>query len=137
MNHENSNCFWIYILECSNGSYYTGYTTNMVRRYWQHVTGTADAKYTKGFKPQKIAQCWRLFDNKGTAMKIEYFIKSRNRKMKNILVKDPRKLKKMIFNKLNLDINIFTFNPLLVEKESSKYTLEDLKKDIDPLAKLP
>ena len=34
--------YFIYILECSNGSYYTGYTTDMERRYQEHLDGTAD-----------------------------------------------------------------------------------------------
>ena len=72
---DKSNCFWIYILECEKGNYYTGYTTDLVRRYWEHITGTTNTKYTKSFRPVRIAQCWRLTDKKGTALKIEHFIK--------------------------------------------------------------
>ncbi|MBT7521096.1 MAG: GIY-YIG nuclease family protein, partial [Nitrospina sp.] len=28
--------FWLYMLECENGSFYTGYTKNLAIRYYQH-----------------------------------------------------------------------------------------------------
>jgi len=31
---------WVYILKCRDGSYYTGCTTDIDRRYGQHVSGT-------------------------------------------------------------------------------------------------
>ncbi|MEC9247944.1 MAG: GIY-YIG nuclease family protein [Pseudomonadota bacterium] len=43
----------VYILECSDGSYYTGITKNLSRRITQHQTGVG-AKYTKGRTPIKL-----------------------------------------------------------------------------------
>ena len=44
-----------YILECSDGSFYTGWTNNLERRVKAHNAGKG-AKYTKSRKPVKLAQ---------------------------------------------------------------------------------
>ena len=42
---------WVlYILECSDGTFYTGITNNMERRLQQHNAGSA-ARYTRGRRP--------------------------------------------------------------------------------------
>ena len=38
--------YYIYILKCSNGSFYTGYTSNLKKRFALHCIGKA-AKYTR------------------------------------------------------------------------------------------
>ena len=42
-----------YILECSDGSFYTGWTNNLERRVKAHNAGKG-AKYTKSRKPVKL-----------------------------------------------------------------------------------
>ncbi len=83
--------FWIYILECINGSYYTGYTTQLDRRYKEHQEGTAKCKYTRSFKPIKIAQSWQIQGDKSIAMKIEKRIKVMDKKRKKELILFPYK----------------------------------------------
>jgi len=83
--------YWVYILNCSNGAYYTGYTTDLERRYNEHVTGTGKCKYTRSFKPVSIAQSWRVSD-KSVAMKIEKYIKQLSRRQKELLVLNPEQL---------------------------------------------
>ena len=89
-------CFWLYLLECDNGAFYTGYTKNLAIRYHQHKSGKQSAKYTRIYKPIKIAQCWRLFDTIGTALKVERFIKNQDRKIKLLLVENPEDLKSRV-----------------------------------------
>jgi putative endonuclease len=81
--------FWVYILLCSNGSYYTGYTDNMVKRYRSHVEGTGKCKYTRSFKPIRLAQCWRIDADKAFAMKLEREIKKLTRQKKLALITQP------------------------------------------------
>jgi putative endonuclease len=88
----NENKYWVYILRCSNGSYYTGYTTDMMRRYEEHVRGTTKCKYTRSFKPVNIAQSWIVKNDKSIAMKIEKFIKKLRKKEKEQLILHPEKL---------------------------------------------
>ncbi|MFT4058382.1 MAG: GIY-YIG nuclease family protein [Legionella sp.] len=80
--------YWVYILLCENNTYYTGYTNNLEKRYLSHVDGTGRCKYTRSFKPIKIAQSWEIND-KLTAMNVERFIKKLSRVEKDKLVLDP------------------------------------------------
>ncbi len=80
---------YVYILLCDNNSYYTGYTTNMLRRYKEHVRGTKKCKFTRAFKPIKIVQCWKVYGDKSIAMKVEKYIKSLNKKEKQYLIDYP------------------------------------------------
>lgn len=83
---------YVYVLQCENGSYYTGYTTDIARRYQAHLNGTAKCKYTRSFKPVNIAQCWSTFENKSEALKIERFIKKLSKQKKETLILDPGQL---------------------------------------------
>lgn len=82
--------YWVYILECSNGSFYTGYTNNLEKRYQDHCNGKG-AKYTKSFKPKNIAQQWR-FSSKNLALKAEGLIKKLSRKEKERVIECPELL---------------------------------------------
>ncbi|MEO8401363.1 MAG: GIY-YIG nuclease family protein [Gammaproteobacteria bacterium] len=88
-------CYWVYILNCSNGAYYTGYTTDMARRFQEHLKGTAKCKYTRSFKPLNIASQWQVFGDKTAAMKIEKYIKSLSRDAKRQLILHPELLYEM------------------------------------------
>jgi putative endonuclease len=72
-------CF-CYILECSDGTYYTGWTTNPERRLTQHNKGTG-ARYTKTRRPVKLVYLEPQPD-KITALKRERAIKALPRKKK-------------------------------------------------------
>jgi len=100
------NHYWIYILECENGCYYTGYTKDLCRRYKQHVSGNSGSKYTRSFKPKRIAQSWKIFDSVGTILKVEQFIKKQSRNFKDRIVEQPKELKQIIFKRLNLELKI-------------------------------
>jgi putative endonuclease len=47
---------FMYILECANGSFYTGSTWNLEKRLWDHQTGQG-AIYTKSRLPVKLVYC--------------------------------------------------------------------------------
>ena len=81
-------CYWIYILACANNTYYTGYTVDLTKRYEAHQKGTA-SKYTRSFKPLKIAQSWKIDATKASAMRIERYIKSLARSEKEKLIANP------------------------------------------------
>lgn len=83
----NKNIHTVYMIECVNNSYYTGYTTDIVRRYQEHLDGNIKCKYTRAFPPKKLLATWE-FDNKSDALKFESHIKSLSRKNKeNLLTK--------------------------------------------------
>jgi putative endonuclease len=76
--------FYVYILQCTDGSFYTGYTKNLAERTKQHENGKG-AKYTKSHKPQKIAYVEDL-DSRSQAMKRERVIKKLSHQQKKDLI---------------------------------------------------
>jgi len=66
-------CWWIYLLECEDGSIYTGITTDVAARFAKHVSGKG-AKYTRARSPVKILKTVRCQDH-SAALKAEYAIK--------------------------------------------------------------
>ena len=46
--------YYVYLLLCDDGSYYTGYTNNVALRFERHKKGHG-ARYTRMRKPKKIA----------------------------------------------------------------------------------
>ncbi|MDP2923703.1 MAG: GIY-YIG nuclease family protein [Candidatus Omnitrophota bacterium] len=51
---KRSGKFWVYIVECQDGTYYTGYTPNLKKRIELHNKGKG-AKYTRDRRPVKLA----------------------------------------------------------------------------------
>jgi len=84
-------CF-VYILQCSNGHYYTGFTVDIHRRMREHWQGSARCKYTRSFPPQAISACWLLDLSKSAAMQLESKIKTLNRTQKQSLISQPNQL---------------------------------------------
>lgn len=90
----------VYILHCDNNSYYTGYTTDLSKRYASHLNGTG-AKYTRSFKPLCIAQHWEMAGDKALAMRIERAIKKLSRADKEKIIADPDLLFSEFFSLLS------------------------------------
>jgi putative endonuclease len=74
----------VYVLECSDGSYYTGYTTDVERRVAEHDAGDG-AKYTRGRTPVELVHT-ESFDTRSAAMSREYEIKQLTRAEKEALL---------------------------------------------------
>ncbi|MGD8413388.1 MAG: GIY-YIG nuclease family protein [Candidatus Latescibacterota bacterium] len=134
---KQSRCFWIYILECDDGSYYTGYTNNLARRYRLHVEGKAGVRYTRSHRPVRIAQCWRLFDTVGTALKVEHLVKKRPRAAKTRLVASPDELKSLASAKLDRAIRIVAADPAAVESKSMAMSPEEMRNGHNPFSDVP
>jgi len=77
--------FYCYILECADGTYYTGWTTDPERRLRQHNTGHG-ARYTKTRRPVQLVYVEPQID-RSTAQKREYQIKKLSRTQKEVLIK--------------------------------------------------
>lgn len=75
---------YVYIVECSDGTFYTGWTNNLEKRIYMHSNGVG-AKYTKGRGPVKLMY-YEEFEDKKDAMKREYEMKKLTRKQKEILI---------------------------------------------------
>lgn len=78
--------FFVYILECSDRSLYTGYTTSLEERLKLHNFGKA-SKYTRSRLPVKIIY-FEEFQTKSEAMSRECEIKALKRPEKIKLIND-------------------------------------------------
>ncbi len=77
---------WIvYIVECVDGSLYTGITTDFKRRIKEHNSSKLGAKYTRGRGPVKLVYSSKMED-KALASKEEYRIKKLSKKEKIELI---------------------------------------------------
>ncbi len=76
--------FFCYILECSDGTFYTGWTTDPKRRLRQHNTGRG-ARYTRTHGPVKLVYVEECEDRRA-AMKRELAIKRLPRLRKKKLI---------------------------------------------------
>jgi putative endonuclease len=76
--------FYVYILLCGDGSFYTGYTKNLDERTRLHESGKG-ARYTRMHKPKRVAYV-ELFDSRAKAMKREKEIKKMSHRQKLNLV---------------------------------------------------
>jgi len=76
---ENSTHYF-YVLTCSDGSLYGGYTNNLERRIKLH-NGGKGAKYTRGRGPVELTY-FKAYDHKSDALKAEYSFKQLTRKKK-------------------------------------------------------
>jgi putative endonuclease len=65
--------YYVYVLLCSNGSYYTGYARNVMSRFRQHERGLG-ARYTRINKPEKVVHIEK-FHTRREAMRREKTIK--------------------------------------------------------------
>ncbi|MGH1379096.1 MAG: GIY-YIG nuclease family protein [Alphaproteobacteria bacterium] len=76
--------WYVYILECSDMTYYTGITTNIERRVSEHETGVG-AKYTRGRGPLRLVYSEETAD-RSSATKREIEIKSLSKEKKLSLI---------------------------------------------------
>ncbi|PSP24017.1 endonuclease [Halobacteriales archaeon QH_10_65_19] len=76
----------VYIVECSDGTLYTGYTTDVGRRIDEHNAGDG-ARYTAGRRP--VTLCYvEYHPTRSAAQRREHRIKSRSRAGKEQLIPD-------------------------------------------------
>ena len=73
--------YFLYILECSDNTLYTGITTNLERRIKEHNNSKLGAKYTKVRRPVKLVFS-KEFENRSEASKEESRIKKLTRLQK-------------------------------------------------------
>jgi len=77
----------VYILKCSDNSYYTGVTNNLERRLLEHNSGESEDAYTFSRRPLKL--CWYSEDmHPDQAIELEKQIKKWTRRKKEALINE-------------------------------------------------
>lgn len=77
---ENKEKYYFYVLLCNDGSFYGGFTNDLLHRLAMHNQGKG-AKYTKSRRPVQMIY-HEEFDDKNLALKREYWFKHHTRKWK-------------------------------------------------------
>jgi len=78
--------YYLYILECSDQTLYSGITVDLERRVKEYDSSELGAKYTRGRKPVKLVFS-KEFQNRSQASKEESRIKKLSREEKLELIK--------------------------------------------------
>jgi putative endonuclease len=81
--------WFVYIIENEKGHYYTGITTDLMRRFEEHSDSKKGAKFFHTGSPKSIA-FHKEFPNRSEAQKFESFIKSLSRMKKIELMNKSR-----------------------------------------------
>ncbi|HEX7814651.1 GIY-YIG nuclease family protein [Dyella sp.] len=80
--------WWLYLIECRDGSYYAGITNRLDVRYAAHVAGRG-ARYTRSHPPLRLLAS-RSYANRAEASRAEWEIKQlpRHKKLAFLLPAD-------------------------------------------------
>ncbi len=81
--------FYVYIIICRDGTFYTGSTKNVAKRAKLHLNGRG-AKYTKSHPPKEVAYV-ESFTLRSEAMRRERTIKKLSHKQKQELIDSSKK----------------------------------------------
>ena len=73
--------WFMYVVKCSDGTLYTGITTDVMRRLHEHNGTKRGAKYTRARRPVKLVHCID-FNDRSSASKAEARFKRLSRKEK-------------------------------------------------------
>lgn len=78
--------FWVYMLECVDGSLYTGWTPDLENRVRQHNAGRG-SKYVRSRLPAQLVYS-ESYDTRTEAMRREYALKKLSRSEKLTLIQN-------------------------------------------------
>jgi putative endonuclease len=80
--------YYVYMLECADGTLYTGITTDLARRVEEHNSSDKGAKYTRARRPVKLVYS-ETHQDRSQASQREYHIKKKmTREAKKQLIKN-------------------------------------------------
>lgn len=79
--------YFVYILKCSDNSYYTGVTSHLENRIMEHQSGNHPESYTHQRRPLELV-FYREFNNINDAISFEKQVKGWSRKKKEAIIND-------------------------------------------------
>ncbi|KVZ08289.1 GIY-YIG nuclease family protein [Burkholderia ubonensis] len=86
--------WFLYLIECADGSVYTGITTDVAARFDEHAAGKG-ARYTRSRKPRVVLASFPLAD-RSSALRAEYWVKRLSPKQKRELAAGMRTLESVL-----------------------------------------
>ena len=79
--------YYVYILQCADGSFYTGATSDLYRRLYEHDTGAAHTAYTFSRRPVKLVWAQEC-TSRAEALRLEHQVKGWSRAKKEALIEN-------------------------------------------------
>jgi putative endonuclease len=98
---KHNSSYFVYILLCANGAYYTGITKDLEKRFHVH-RAKRGAKYTKAFSPLRIAAVWKISGGRSEAQKVECYIRKKGRQFKESIIAHPPSLGNFVRKELSI-----------------------------------
>ena len=93
--------YYIYIVRCEGGTFYTGITTDPQRRMREHVLRLASgAKYTKSHRVLSLEALWSA-ETRSEASRLEYALKQLPREKKLRLIETPSLLAEFLPSRID------------------------------------
>ncbi|WP_010091038.1 GIY-YIG nuclease family protein [Burkholderia ubonensis] len=86
--------WFLYLIECADGSVYTGITTDVAARFDEHAAGKG-ARYTRSRKPRAVLASFPLAD-RSSALRAEYRVKQLTAAQKRELAAGIRTLESVL-----------------------------------------
>jgi putative endonuclease len=93
---------YCYIVRCSDGSFYTGWTTDPSRRVEEHNSGSG-SRYTRIRRPVRLVYLEELRSRRA-AMRRERAIKNMSRARKKTLIRERREVLKDYLDREGEDV---------------------------------
>ncbi len=90
---------YTYMVECSDKTLYTGWTTDLKKRIQAHNAGRG-AKYTRNKRPVRLVY-YEEYETKGEALQREYALKQLSREEKQILIRKKNPENQNLLNNEN------------------------------------
>jgi putative endonuclease len=91
---ENAMPWFLYLIECADGSLYTGIATDVEARFTAHASGKG-ARYTRARKPLRVLASFELA-GKSEALRAEYRVKRLSPMQKRALIAGERTLESVM-----------------------------------------
>ncbi|SEA56963.1 GIY-YIG nuclease family protein [Paraburkholderia sartisoli] len=86
--------WFLYLIECEDGSVYTGIAVDVQARFDKHLNGTG-ARYTRSRKPRQLLASFELAD-RSSASRAEYWVKRLTAVEKRALAAGVRSLESVL-----------------------------------------
>ncbi len=93
--------YFVYLLLCANGAYYTGIAIDLSKRLSRHCEKKG-AKFTRAFLPKKLAAAWKISGGRSEAQKAEHYIRKKGRAFKIAIAQKPMLLETSLRNELSI-----------------------------------
>ncbi|PIR49617.1 hypothetical protein COU79_03860 [Candidatus Peregrinibacteria bacterium CG10_big_fil_rev_8_21_14_0_10_54_7] len=116
--------YYVYLLRCGDGSYYTGVTSNLELRMWQHRSGAFPECYTRSRRPVELVYSAE-FGDINEAIVWEKQVKKWSRKKKEALIEQNWHLLSQLSQCEN-GTNHTLYSTIVCHAERSRSTTHDL-----------